>query len=91
LIINNYKNIYFIFFYFLNNILSNIDKTFIKSGFFSKRLNIFYFIIKDMNFFSEIKTNLGLFNLKSSLIVNIYILGLDFNKSKILIKNFKIN
>lgn len=91
LIINNYKSIYFIFFYFLNNVLFNIDKTFIKKGFFSKKLNIFYFIVKDMNFFSEIKTNLGLFNLKSALIINIYILGTDINKSNIFLKNLKIN
>lgn len=44
-----------------------------------------------MNFFSEIKTNLGLFNLKSALIINIYILGTDINKSNIFLKNLKIN
>lgn len=77
-------------FFFFNNIYKLIDNSFIKKGFLSKKLNIFYFIIKDMNIFSEIKTNLGLFNLKKFLNINIYYLGLDFNSSKIHLNNIKI-
>lgn len=92
LIVNNYKEIYFLFYYFINNILVNIEKIFIKKGFYSKHLNIFYFIIKDINIFSEIKTNLGLFNLKTALNFNIYILGGDYHTTTtLLLKNFKLD
>lgn len=91
LILNDQKGIYSLFFYFLNNVFFIIEKSFLKKGFFSKKLNIFYYIIKDMNFFSEIKNNLGLFNLKSALILNIYILGADFKKSNLFLKNLKVS
>lgn len=59
IIINRVKDIYLLLFFFFNNVYNLIDSSFIKKGFLSKKLNIFYFIIKDMNIFSEIKTNLG--------------------------------
>jgi len=43
-----------------------------------------------MNIFSEIKTNLGLFNLKKFLSINLYFIGLDYKASKIFLKNIKI-
>jgi hypothetical protein len=94
LIINNEKDLYNLLYFFLNNILFNIDKSFIKKGFLSKKLNIFYFIIKDVNIFSEIKTNLGLFNLKKSLNFTIYVLGVNKNEIKnvkLLLNNLKLN
>ena len=90
IILNKSKDIYIMLFYFTNNILKNIDSSFINKGFLSKKLNIFFFIIKDMNIFSEIKTNLGLFNLKKSLNINIYFTGIDFQKSNIYLNNIKI-
>lgn len=95
LILNNNKDIYLLLYYFLNNILINIEKSYIKKGFYSKQLNIFYFILKDVNIFSEIKTNLGLFNLKIPLNFTIYILGGDtcklnaFTGTQIFLKNLK--
>jgi hypothetical protein len=53
-------------------------------------LNIFYFIIKDVNIFSEIKTNLGLFNLKDALSLRLFINGGDATSGIILLKNLKI-
>ena len=90
LILNKSKDIYTLLFFFSNNILINIDKSLIKKGFLSKKLNIFYFIIQDINIFSEIKTNLGLFNLKKFLNINIFFVGLDYQGSKIYLNNIKI-
>jgi hypothetical protein len=85
------SNIYFFLYFFFNNIGKNLDKSFIQKGFFSKNLNIFYYIIKDMNIFSELKTNLGLFNLKKPLNIHLYFSGVDFNSSNIFLNNLKQN
>lgn len=90
LILNKPKDIYTLLFFFFNNIFKKIDQSFINKGFLTKKLNIFYFIIKDMNIFSELKTNLGLFNLKKHLNINIFFLGLDYKASRVLLKNIKI-
>jgi len=90
LIINLNKDIYSLLFFFFNNILLKIDKTLYKNGYYSKNLNIYYYIIKDMNLFSEIKTNLGLFNLKSNLNINIFLLGIDNNETILLLNCLKI-
>lgn len=90
IIIHKPKDIYVLLFFFINNIIKNIDNTYINKGFLSKNLNIFFIIIKDMNIFSEIKTNLGLFNLKNPLNINIYFLGVDYKISKLYLKNIKI-
>jgi hypothetical protein len=89
LVVNNKKNISFILFLFFNNIGKNLDPSFIKKDFFSKELNIFYFIIKDMNIFSELKTNLGLFKLNKPLNIHIYFLGVDYLSTKIYLNNYK--
>jgi hypothetical protein len=74
----------FILFFFFNNIFINIEKNFLKFGFINK--NIFYFIIKDINIYSGLKTNLGLFNIKSQLNINLYLIGGDLYLSKNLVK-----
>jgi len=89
MIIYNIQDISFLLYFFFNNIGKNLDFAFIKKGFFSKNLNIFYFIIKDMNIFSELKTNLGLFNLKKPLNIHLYFLGVDNTSSLIFLNNFK--
>ena len=55
-------------------------------------MNIFFFLVKDVNVFSELKTNLGLFNLQQPLNFNIYLKGCDKNvkKNNILINIFKL-
>jgi hypothetical protein len=79
-------------FYYVTNIINHLDKSFSKKGFFCKNLNVFFYIIKDVNVFSELKTNLGLFNLKQPLHLNMYLTGCDknINKNKILINILKL-
>jgi len=91
LILNKNFDIHYILYYYLNNIIYNIDKTFFKKGFFGKNMNIFFFLVKDVNVFSELKTNLGLFNLQQPLNLNIYLTGCDNNKNlnKLFINLFK--
>jgi len=84
------KEIYSSLFFYLNDILSIIEPKYIMSGIFSKRLNIFYLVLKDLNLFSEKKTNLGLFFLNHSLSFHLCIKGGNVFFSKILLKNLKI-
>jgi hypothetical protein len=47
-------------------------------------------ILRDLTVFSDKKTNLGLFNLKNSLSLRLFINGGDVSSSKLLLKNLKI-
>jgi len=89
LIISDRKNIYLILYIFFNNIIINVEKNLIKNGVFSKKLNIYFFLIKDLNIYSELKTNLGLFNIKKFLNIKIFFSGCDYKVSKILLFNLK--
>jgi hypothetical protein len=91
MILNNIKDISYVLFFFFNDIIKNIDPSFIKKGFFSKKLNVFFFAIKDMNVFSEMKTNVGLFNLKKALNLHIYCLGINTENTMIFLNTLKIN
>lgn len=72
LIIGN-RYVYNNLFLFFNEYVSNIDRNSITSGYYSKNVAIYYILVKDLNSFSERKTNLGLFNLSSSLSVYIHL------------------
>lgn len=87
LIINNKKDIYFILFFFFNEIFINIDKNLLNFGFLNKKFNIFYFLFKDLNVYSELKTNTGLFNIKKPLTLHIYFKGCDLISNKIFINS----
>lgn len=65
-------------FFILNDIFPKIDLSFLKYGFFSRSPFIFYIIFKDLNIFSEKKTNLGLFFLTNNLNFHFYIEGKNF-------------
>lgn len=85
LILNKSFDIYLILYYLKNNIILNIDNTLIKKGFISNKL--YFTKLKDIKIFSEIKTNLGLFYLKNSININIYLLGCEkIHYNKIFIK-----
>lgn len=84
------KNIFNVLFYLLNDVLYLVDKSFLSSGIFSKDLNILYVNLRDLNLFSEKKTNLGLFNLNSELNILFKLGGGDHKTSKVLLKNFKL-
>jgi len=90
-IVLNKKEIYYSLFFIINDIFSYIDYNHISSGIFSKSFNIFYIVLKDLNIFSEKKTNLGLFNLKSNLNFNIFINGYSTKDSYILLRTLKLN
>lgn len=54
-------------------------------------LNFFYLVIKDLNVFSEKKTNLGLFYLKNNLDIKLFFHGINGDSCKVLLKNIKLN
>lgn len=91
LILNNQKDIYFLLYFFFNNIIVNVEKNLCSFGLLNKKLNIFYFILRDINIYSELKTNMGLFNIKVPLNVNLYLSGCDYNSSKLFLNILKIN
>lgn len=76
-LIINKKDVYNILFLVLNDILSVTDRGYLSSGLFSKNNNIYYLVFKDVNIFSEKKTNLGLFSLKRNLNFRIYCTGCE--------------
>ncbi len=73
LIINKKKEIYWILYKINNDLIYNVDNDFLEKGNSRNNMNIFFFIIKDLNIYSELKTNLGLFNILLPLNINIYI------------------
>jgi hypothetical protein len=92
IILNKNYDIYLLLYYFKNNIIISIDKILIKKGYIYNNNNTIYYIkINDMKIFSEIKTNLGLFHINTSININIYLLGCDYLiKNKEFIKILKI-
>jgi len=84
------KYIYNIIRFILNDIIPVTDKGYLASGIFSDKLNIFYIIFKDLSVFSEKKTNLGLFSLKSNLNFRLYCTGLDISSTKLCLRNMKM-
>lgn len=85
------NDLYIPFSFFIYDILPIIDHDYLVINF--KKLN--YFIcsisIKDMNIFSEKKTNLGLFNLKDNFNLKFFFVGLDFISVKLYFNNMKLN
>ena len=53
-------------------------------------LQIYYLVFKDLNVFSEKKTNLGLFVLKSKLNFKMFCTGQDILSNTLLLRNMKI-
>lgn len=79
------------FFFLLNDILPVLEKTYVLSGVFSKTLQVFYIVIRDLNIFSEKKTNLGLFYLKQNLNLHIFCQGSDLYSTRLLLRNLKLS
>lgn len=86
----NKREVYPVLFYFINDFLYFINKIHYKLGVYSKKLNIFYIVLKDLTIFSERKTNMGLFYLEDNLNLHLYFSGGDISSSKIIIKNTKL-
>jgi hypothetical protein len=88
LILNKKKYIYLILFNVYNNIIINVEKKLINT-FCKKNINVFALVVKDLNIYSELKTNMALFNIKKPLNIKIYFSGKNFKKNILLIKNLK--
>jgi len=61
----------------------------LKFGLLNKNLNLFFILVKDLNIYSELKTNLGLFNIRRPLNIRLFFSGCDYKASKILLNNLK--
>lgn len=87
----NKKDIYTHLFFILNDFLPEIDKTkyLIQKSLHS--FNMFHLIIKELNMYGEIKSNMGLFFLKSFLNVKFFCTGFDLSCVTILLNSLKIN
>lgn len=72
--------------YTLNDFIPATDKNYLSNGIFSDKLTIFYPILKDLNVFSERKTNLGLFVLKNNLNLKLFCTGVGILSNKILLR-----
>lgn len=70
------KYMYYILFYFINDIYYMINKIHLKSLKFS---NYWEYIVTDMNFFIEKKNSLGFFNLKYNLIIQMHFFNPKFS------------
>lgn len=81
-----YDNIYLLF----DEYLINIDRNAITSGYQTKLSKIYNIIIKDLNTFSDRKTNIGLFNLSTNLILTFYLNGLNSISNKMVPRNAKL-
>lgn len=89
LIIKNNDIIIKMIYYLYNNILINIEKNLLYKNIKGLHLNIFCIIIKDLNIYSELKTNLGLFNIKRNFNINLYFIGSNIKYNSIFLKNMK--
>jgi|EBPBio282013_DNA_FD.fasta_scaffold03086_6 hypothetical protein len=89
LIINKNNEIYAISNFLINNILCQLESNVInKQNLKNELLTI---KLKNIKVFSEIKTNMALFNLENSMNINIYLLGCaKFKFNHIFIKILKI-
>lgn len=85
------NDLYFFLFYLSNDIFFLLDKDsiFINRNFFFNNYNNLFLSIKDLSIFSEIKTNIGLFDLKSPLNIKFIFSGFDSISNKILFNNLK--
>lgn len=78
-------------FVLINDLLPKVDKSYLTSGLFSKEAKIYYLVIRDMNVFSEKKTNLGLFFLENNLNFHIFCKSLDLPGASCLLRSLKLN
>lgn len=89
LFINDNYMIYNLLYYLFNNIVVNVEKNLLYLAIKGEKINIFSLVIKDKNIYSELKTNLGLFNIKKDFRINLYFLGTRLLDNKLLMKNIK--
>lgn len=78
------------FFFISSDIIYCVDYNYMDYCFYKASFFVFFIVIKDMNIFSEKKTNLGLFNLKNYLNVKVSISASDSDAARLLLNVFKI-
>lgn len=83
---NIYNNIYCLFFEYL----INIDKNLVTFKYYLNVTKFYYILVKELTFFSERKTNIGLFNLYSNLLIMLNFSSKNLILNKILTKNMKL-
>lgn len=86
----NKRDLYRNFFFILNDIIYCMDTNYFSYSFYKENFYVYFMSIKDMNIFSEKKTNLGLFNLKDFLNIKVFIAARDIKSAKLLLDVFKI-
>ena len=76
-------------YYLFNNIVVNVEKNLLYLGLKGKKINIFSLVIKDKNIYSELKTNLGLFNINNFFRINLFFMGSKSKYNLLLLNNLK--
>lgn len=86
----NRLNMYEALSFFIVDVKSRIDIDLLEFGTFCSNFLTFYYIVKDLNLFSDRKTNVGLFYLNSYLFLKIRVLPLSILKGRMLLNLFKL-
>lgn len=86
----NRLNMYEVLSFFIVDVKSRIDIDLLKFGAFRSHFLTFYYIVKDLNLFSDRKTNVGLFYLDSYLFLKIRMLPFSMLKGRMLLNLFKL-
>ena len=76
--------------FFVNDIFPVLDADYYSVNLIKGNLISYHFLLKDMNIFSEKKTNLGLFNLKDDLNFKFSFNSLKNNSVKLFFSNIKL-
>lgn len=76
--------------FFVYDILPILDVDYYSINLIKSKLISYHFLIKDMNIFSEKKTNLGLFNLKDNLNFDLFFNSLNKDSVKLFFCNIKL-
>jgi len=86
------SNIYKVLLFFSNDVLSLLDTSYLSFSITQKNKHFFVanYVLKDMNLFTEKKTNVGLFNLQDVLVMKINIIAISITSIKCLLQSFKI-
>ena len=85
------SDVYFFLFYLVNDILflAPLNTVFF-SKFIKSESNFLFIVMRELSLFTSIKTNLGLFDLKTPLFIKCFFAGDNFLLNKFLLMNFKL-
>ncbi len=89
-IILRHNDIFSLLSFFVYDVLPILDVDYYSVSLLKSSLISYHFLIKDMNIFSEKKTNLGLFNLKDNLNFDLFFNSFNNDSVKIFFFNLKL-